>query len=171
MKLILLEGLDKSGKSTIANWLKDNYDFEIIKFSAPKKGDDVYKIYLDTLNKLKPYKNYVIDRMHWSEAVYGPIYREKSQLDQDKLWNIDEKINELNGIVVYCFNDIHWFERKFKEDKEEFTQLEDIMNLIEAYKKVEEKSATTNFYHMIDEQDVLKNNDFLQYLYDEDKPE
>ncbi len=115
--IIILEGIDKSGKSTIANFLKEKFGFEIVKCSQPK--GDAYKEYVSKLNKVN--KNTVFDRFCYGELVYGPLYRGKSQIDNKKLANIETLASAKNAIIIYCYDKPELIAKRFNKDKKSFT--------------------------------------------------
>lgn len=84
MKIFLLEGPDGAGKSTLAdqlNLLAGNVYVEHLHFSQPK-GDDIWAEYGEPIaaacariNAIDENGWLIIDRLHISEKVYGPIFR------------------------------------------------------------------------------------------------
>lgn len=162
MKLILLEGVDKCGKTTIANRLIKDYGFNYIKCSQPK--GDAFLEYFTILDSIDKNKNYVIDRFHWGESVYGPIYRGVSTMDQDKQWQIEFKVKNLGGILIYASNTKEFIAEKFKEDKEEFTKEEHIDKLLKNYEDCSRRSILKIFPHIIGKEEIFDNEEFTNYL-------
>ena len=79
MQVIILEGENKTGKTTLANFLKDKYGFKYVKCSQPKR--DPYVEYIEIIKKIaRSTSDVVIDRFIYGEFVYGPLYRGKSAL-------------------------------------------------------------------------------------------
>ena len=118
-KLIIVEGLDNTGKTTLVNRLNTvltnlNNKVHIIHLEKPPKtvkDEDIVsytKTYYDTiisqLTDPKIYNLYdyiIIDRCHLSEYVYGPIYRHRDKLDivEDNLlyeYKLFDKYKNLN---------------------------------------------------------------------------
>ena len=50
MQVIILEGENKTGKTTLANFLKDKYGFKYVKCSQPKR--DPYVEYIEIIKKI-----------------------------------------------------------------------------------------------------------------------
>ncbi len=165
-KLIVLEGIDKSGKSTIARWLQEHHGFEVIKTNAPKQGEDVFQSYLNTLERVRQMNHdVVIDRFHWGELVYGPIYRGKAAFGEDKLKEIERFINRLGGVIVHCHNDEKKIRDLFIADEEDFTRLEDIKKILESYQHLKGVSICPVYNHQVGENEVTDNRNFLRYLF------
>lgn len=142
--LILLEGCDKSGKSTLARKLVDEFGAEYVKFSQPKRLP--YEEYAEFLAAAIPSKLYVLDRFMHGELVYGPIYRGKSGLDIVQLMALEKTASSVHGAaVIYCRVPSSQVKKKFIEDNEEFTQAKDIGRIIHAYDCVFEQTILKVF--------------------------
>jgi thymidylate kinase len=117
MSWIIIEGLDRSGKSTVAEHYREQ-GFKIIHMLAPDKKysqpgyigpsylDDLLSIYMDNTNK-----NIVFDRSSYGEFVWPTIYGRESQLteeDVEALIEIENQ-NDAKRILMYDPNiEAHW---------------------------------------------------------------
>jgi uracil-DNA glycosylase family 4 len=72
-KLIVIEGPDGVGKTTIAKFIASESGFKYKKFSNPPNQDAAYKEYIDWLSSRQP--NTVCDRSWLGEFVYAPLFR------------------------------------------------------------------------------------------------
>ena len=86
--LIILEGLDKCGKTTFANKLGPNV---VIKHST--KDDDALTI-LKKYAAIANEQTVVLDRSFLSEMTYGPVYRGEMRITPAKFMQI-KKINPI----------------------------------------------------------------------------
>lgn len=75
MALVILEGLDRTGKSTVANYF-ESIGFEKIHMSAPTKGttSDQYLQEIIDLISLASNRDMVLDRSHYGELVWPQIF-------------------------------------------------------------------------------------------------
>lgn len=74
MALVLLEGLDRTGKSTVASYFQ-TLGFEIVHLSAPKGlTADEYLQYMVDLISSAANKDIVLDRTHYGELVWPAVY-------------------------------------------------------------------------------------------------
>ena len=101
--IVILEGLERTGKSTIAEILENNFGF--IKFkdhnhlrfmdlkSIANRLDSTLSM-LVSLNKAG--KNIVLDRFHISELIYGTNDRGYRDCDFDHIYYIDEVLSHLD---------------------------------------------------------------------------
>lgn len=91
MAWIFIEGLDRTGKTTVCELYKKQ-GYEVVHFSAPSKKyseagyagnsyvDDIMELYLELDNK-----DVVFDRSSYGELVWPKVYRRKAQLDLEDL--------------------------------------------------------------------------------------
>lgn len=103
--IIVVEGPDGVGKSTLINHLKENffhYNVEVFKFLDT--SDISFENYKDTLEtKLD---NIIIDRFNLSEDVYSTIYRrlpKNSLLDHLRTFTLVED-KDVVYIILYSSN-------------------------------------------------------------------
>ena len=101
--IVILEGLERTGKSTIAEILENNFGFIRFKDHNHLRFMDLKSIAnrLDsTLSMLvslnKAGKNIVLDRFHISELIYGSNDRGYRDHDFDHIYYIDEVLSQLN---------------------------------------------------------------------------
>ena len=81
--IIIIEGVDGTGKSTIVNELV-NKGFETTHNPYDYKTINVFDKYYRSINDIKPYVNIVFDRSFFSEIVYGRVYRNRSRITQEE---------------------------------------------------------------------------------------
>lgn len=93
--LIILEGLDKCGKSTFAKKLGPNI---VIKHST--KEDDAVEV-LKKYASIAIEHTVVLDRSFLSEMTYGPVYRGVMSITPAKLMKITKILNNTPHIILY----------------------------------------------------------------------
>jgi len=77
----LLKVPDGSGKSTAVRALCEQYPHaKVFHFGAPVEGEDQFTRYAEPMID-NPDRMLIYDRSWYSECVYGPIMREKSELN------------------------------------------------------------------------------------------
>ena len=112
--IVILEGLERTGKSTIAEILENNFGFIRFKDHNHLRFMDLKSIAnrLDsTLSMLvsldKAGKNIVLDRFHISELIYGTNDRGYTDYDFDHIYYIDEVLSHLNTKLYLLERDVN----------------------------------------------------------------
>jgi thymidylate kinase len=104
--LILIEGADGTGKSTLAGRILDAVGGgTYLHASAPVRHPLVE--YTEPLSREPAWeRNIVCDRWHLGELVYGPRYRGKSGLTPEQFTAVDQFLDELGAVLVVLWDDI-----------------------------------------------------------------
>ena len=105
--IVIVEGVDRSGKTTVANALSKALNVPVFRnkeFFGGAEGQwrdscsEIEKINL-MVNMVETLDADVIfDRLHLSEFVYGLVEREYVN---GSIWEIDERLSSLGAIVVH----------------------------------------------------------------------
>lgn len=75
-RIIILEGPDGGGKTTLAKKLEAEHDFLYVHLGPPKPGEDLLNTYASLLYQAHCAEHStVFDRLHIGESVYGPTVR------------------------------------------------------------------------------------------------
>jgi len=96
---VILEGVDASGKSTLASKLIKDYDLSMIHSGGKAANDLTY--YTNLLTRLD---NVILDRAHISEVVFSKIYNRPERLSFDDVMAINKMIVDNNDILVIMFS-------------------------------------------------------------------
>lgn len=117
MALILLEGLDRAGKSSLAQKFEDD-GYEVIHLSAPGKHylEPGYTgpSYMDDMIELiqkAAHQDIVLDRTHYGELIWPTVYGRKPMLtdeDIEVIREIEESVG-VRRILMYDPDvEAHW---------------------------------------------------------------
>jgi hypothetical protein len=112
MSLVILEGLDRTGKSTVAAYF-ESLGFEVVHMSATPKGTthDQYLQELTELVSSAAHKDLVLDRSHFGEMVWPFIYGRKPILTEED-FEILSEIEQSVGTRYILMHDTdsaaHW---------------------------------------------------------------
>jgi hypothetical protein len=116
--LIILEGVDGAGKSTLAQAIVEKIqklypDDTVASLHSSQLQGTVYEEYADRLEGYTPGSgvHLVLDRWHVGERIYGPLYRDSSGFDSApgsfewielflaskgaRLWNVTQELDVL----------------------------------------------------------------------------
>lgn len=143
---IIIEGIDKAGKSTIAADIREAlYPVNPITFKLTQKPQQdnffsqeaVITLYKEMFGQTRHPQNaehlFIFDRSYPSEMVYS-IKRGYDALSNKDLLELDAKLGEEhNTLLIYCEADAKTISKRFKSEKEEYLTDEDIEQILERY--------------------------------------
>lgn len=136
---IIIEGPDCSGKTTLANYLKEHY-FLDYRHSSSKTEND-FKYHFDLLNS----SNLVLDRFHLGEFIFPALVDRKAKMsfeDLKQLTNLIEYSNDCILVILYA-SDVNLLKRRLTlRGDDEFT-----VNNIESINYMFKMFAVSMFQH------------------------
>lgn len=114
--MIILEGIDGAGKTTVADYLNQN-GYSTYHFTYDKKNKNIEDKYINLLDEET--QNMVLDRSFVSELVYGPVLRHSCKLNREQLEKILTRYKQVNPIVLYFkANKEDILQRRIKDEKD-----------------------------------------------------
>lgn len=141
MALILLEGVDGGGKSTLASRIADTFTFLTeddpnppalvrIHKGKPTPGLDAFQEYelplerFDLRDLVSSKRDLVImDRWHAGEMPYGELYRNHSRLDMAGLLHVEMTLTAVGAVKVLVQpDDVNIVKMRLRERGEDFLQ-------------------------------------------------
>lgn len=112
MALKIIEGLDRTGKSSVAKFYQDQ-GYELVHMSAPAKGTSAPAYLGEMVDMLMSFngRNVVLDRSHYGELIWPEVYKRDPLLtdeDIEALREIEESL-EVERILMHDPNvEAHW---------------------------------------------------------------
>lgn len=125
--VIVIEGCDKCGKTSLAKRLRDRFDWPIVKCSQPKPGGAVAEYMSAIANQPGPF---IADRFHLGESVYGPIYRGTPRLDGLDCRAIEDQLIDRGSLLVLMEDRPDRIAERFKRLGESFARASDITRIL-----------------------------------------
>lgn len=131
MALIILEGLDRTGKSSVAQMF-ERQGYEIVHMSAPNKALSqpgyTGPSYLDEMVEMMSSfvgRDVVLDRSHYGELIWPQVYGRAPQLDEES-YEILRELEEGLGVTRILMQDpnaeAHW--QRCVDNKEPLTKVQ-----------------------------------------------
>ena len=144
--MLIIEGLDKCGKTTLVNYLVKNLDnaFTIKNGYRPDSNnmeerekileiyEDLLRLYVENFQD----KILIMDRYFISELVYG-FKRGYNAMGTPGMKKFIREIEKRKDVLlIFCSTEINNIKDKFIEDKEEYVNLKEIDKLDKKYKEI-----------------------------------
>ena len=104
--ILILEGVDGSGKTTLATKLMAAKLFDgYIHVSNPEPGEDVFWHHFYPARSAG--SGDIVDRLHWSDDVYGAVLRGGPGLTPQQFGFIDGFMASRGAVMVLCSPPLH----------------------------------------------------------------
>ncbi len=153
-----MEGVDCAGKSTLADAIVKE-----IQYRLP--GQDIKQIHSSQLKndpldeyalRFEDYEpgqemHYVVDRLHFGELVYGPLYRGGSALTEAQYRWTELYLKARGATTWHVSAGLETIENRLRIRGEDYLQSHHVEHVWTAFQKIAEKSLTTGGTAMTDE--------------------
>lgn len=121
--IVILEGPDGGGKTTFAKHLQENHNFQYVH-TGPPESNKVLEAYGKTLyDANRSSRNFVIDRLHVGERIYGPAVRNSDRLGRAGEILIQRLISAYGARLIFCLPPYPVAFRNWKKKKGEGGEL------------------------------------------------
>lgn len=104
--IIIVEGPDGAGKSTLIKQLLDSHPGSTMKhFSKPNTDEEAlnyWQVYMDAVLEADPTKLTIFDRSWYSDLVYAPVMRHRDEMDIRHVKMLESLVvTHGGGYVIY----------------------------------------------------------------------
>lgn len=143
--LIVLEGVDGSGKSSLADAIAAALGKRVQQYHhGPLKQDPLQEYVLLSYNDYIPGQgtHLVIDRLHWGELVYGPLYRGASALTVPQFRWIELWMMSRGATTWRVSGPLETILARLQARGEDFLQTEHVQQVIDGFAAVEKLAPT-----------------------------
>lgn len=145
--MIIFEGCDCVGKTTLAaecdRLLEGRNKF--LHFGAPETiHSNPYHEYEGTLMPYRPGmsdRHWLVDRLHWGEYIYGPIYRGHSRLSVLGLDHVNLFLRSRGALTVYVSASPKTVLRRMNEKGEDFLREDDVLTVLDQMERVATRAS------------------------------
>lgn len=100
--IIIIEGPDGSGKTTLAEKLSRQTGYPIVHKEQPKSEEERLLMMGDYLQTIRSGKNMIFDRCWYSEMAYGPVMRDGSAISYPDMYDLEEQLTKCGAIIIYA---------------------------------------------------------------------
>lgn len=144
--IILVEGCDASGKSTLINKLMEQHPNNCYLHCAVTNDiNSLHQNAIDTALVASQERWVFIDRLHLSEKIYGTVFRNKPSYDVDAFDKmIMSKVSTLKKILCIVDKETSLAKHAERKDKEMF---DDISTVYDLYSDVAKNDKTWTVYN------------------------
>lgn len=120
--IIIIEGPDGSGKTTLANLLSKQTGYPVIHRSQPKSEEEKAQMMQSYVDVIKSGRNAIFDRCWYSEMVYGPIMRDASVISYKEMYELERMLAKKGALIIHCTDDPVILWRRATQRGEEYVK-------------------------------------------------
>jgi hypothetical protein len=151
--LIVLEGTDGTGKSSLADRLAEGLD------GSGYHNVDVWHRSAPTTHPLNDYvpgegRHLILDRWHWGERVWPKIFDRKSDYDHEMFFHTEMLLQALGALVIRCTDDPEAIILRLKERGEAALREDQVQTAEGLYDFVERTSLIKPMHYRITDEQV-----------------
>lgn len=128
--VIVIEGCDKCGKTSLATQLSAMLNWPVVKSSQPGPMGAVHEYIAALHTNTGPF---IADRFHLGESVYGPLYRGGFGVNQYDFREIERLLSARGALLVLMEDDPAWIVTRFRQLNEDFARADDIPKLLDGF--------------------------------------
>ena len=133
--IIVIQGCDKTGKTTLAKKLAQMHNLKYIHVTKPKT-DNPQQEYIDIILN-NDNVDIVVDRLHIGQNVYGPLYRNTQIRNFEKLQNL---LLQKEAICIHATNSVQNITNLFEIQNQDFAKKQHVQIIVNKFKQQIQKS-------------------------------
>lgn len=141
-QIIILEGCDKTGKTTLAKKLSSKLGYKIIHLGVPPENG-YFKILRDLIEGNE--EGVIFDRFHWGDFVYRGLTKPGRSLTFAEFTELEAKLRAMNAMTIYCYDSAKGIAKRF--DEEDLIKASDIPLILSRYNKLLRKTKLDTYYY------------------------
>lgn len=142
--LIILEGADGTGKSTVAQELANVLGAKVLHRGPP--GQDVITEYARDIQWYRPGQgtHVVCDRWHLGELIYGPLLRGSSAFTRESLAHVEKVLQTRGALLVVLDGDAAEIRGRLRRRGDDLVREDQIDGILAAYRDVKTRLPRYN---------------------------
>ena len=132
----IIEGVDCTGKTTLANKLSIMTGMRVVHFGAPLDHQEILSMVDMYKGFLAVTDNVIMDRSWYSERVYGPVLRGKEQITVAQQHELEDIVMEKGCIIHYCVDTVERIINRMNIRGDDLIKAHQIESLVKGYDRV-----------------------------------
>lgn len=100
--IIILEGPDGSGKTTLAQQISRQTGYPIVHRTKPASDEEKNAMMESYWKVIKEGRNLIFDRCWYSEMAYGPVMRDASVISYPQMYELEQALAQRGALLIYC---------------------------------------------------------------------
>ena len=135
--IMLVVGVDATGKTTFCNKLSEKTGFPVIHMSYPKSEQELNEMFDSYRALFVSSNNFIMDRTFYCEMVYGPVMRNITGISSEQRRALEEILVSKGCIIYYCHDTAENIVERFKTTGETHVKgIGQVQALLNGYERV-----------------------------------
>lgn len=135
--IIIIEGPDGSGKTTLASQIAKQTGYPVVHFSVPKTEEEKEQMVSMYKQAIKESKNIIFDRCWYSEMAYGPVMRKEHVISYPQMYELERMLAKRGSLIIYCTGSPEVLWRRATARGEDYvTDQQTFVEIFEAYEDI-----------------------------------
>lgn len=155
---IILEGCDGAGKSTLSDAIVREIEYRFpgedieTVHSSQLKNDPIDEYALE-YEAYEPGagQHFVVDRLHWGEMIYGPLYRNKSALSEGAFRWVEMYLKARGATTWHVSAALETVENRLRTRGEDYLQSHHVEHVWSRFNGLAERTLTCGGTAMTDQ--------------------
>ncbi|PAV30327.1 hypothetical protein CIL05_07605 [Virgibacillus profundi] len=132
---ILIDGVDASGKSTVAHKLSDKLNMLEVRGSSFELADCTNEELYKHFTKVANLDNAIIQRGIYSNRTYATLYQDYAILSHEQRTTIEDKFKD-NTVVIYLTAPEETIINRLEERGDDYVTTDKVSSILGLYKTV-----------------------------------
>lgn len=164
--MIIITGVDNTGKSTLAMHLSNKFGIDILERYHTLPPTDYEDWYRFLVKNLDSDEEVIADRFYLDELVYGPVVRKKVGLTDHQIRMMNSLVNEEQPLIILCHRKAELVAKNYL-DREQYLDITKIHAVQNGYFELvdERPFRELTIGYSIDDDPYYEKIDFQVGLY------
>jgi len=133
--IIIVEGSDCAGKTTLINRLKDSLNYQVVKGSSFEQSTCTNEELFNKFDEMTKLEKTVLDRFIYSNLVYAPLYKDFALLTDDQCRLIESKMKD-KAIIIYLEAEMDTLIHRLKTRGDDYVTIDKLEGIKESYNRL-----------------------------------
>lgn len=140
--ILIVEGSDCSGKTTLINQLSKLLNFQVTKGSSFELSQCTNEQLFEKFSEMTKLNETIFDRFIYSNLCYAPLYKDFAIITDEQRQEIESKIQD-RAIVIYLEAELETLTQRLQLRGDDYVTVDRLSSIKEKYEEVMSETGLT----------------------------